>query len=88
MDLTKYYSMPIRQLSIATGVGVTTLYGLDRAKEIETYTNGKSRMIIVASFLAYVERCQRRRENASAGRSENASRAQAFSGHAKLSFPV
>jgi integrase len=32
--------------------------------------------------------CQRRRENASASRSKNASRAQAFSGHAKLSFPV
>jgi putative transposase len=31
---------------------------------------------------------QRRRENASVSRSKNASRAQAFSGHAKLSFPV
>ena len=32
--------------------------------------------------------CQRRREDASASRSKNASRAQAVIGHAKLSFPV
>jgi hypothetical protein len=37
---------------------------------------------------AVADDCQRRRENASASRSKNASRAQAFSGHAKLSFPV
>ena len=34
------------------------------------------------------DKCQRRRENASASRSKNASRAQAVIGHAKLSFPV
>jgi hypothetical protein len=42
----------------------------------------------VISAPAKPAECQRRRENASASRSKNASWAQVVSGHAKLSFPV
>jgi hypothetical protein len=61
MDLSNKITMPMRQFSEASGLGLTSCYGLDTKGEIETILVGKRRLVIVQSYLDYVER-QRRAE--------------------------
>ncbi len=42
----------------ALGMGTTRLHELIVAKELESFTSGRSRLITAASIVAYVQRCQ------------------------------
>jgi excisionase family DNA binding protein len=50
------FAVPAKKAAPAIGVGMTRLYQLINAGEIESYRDGKARKIVVASLKAYVER--------------------------------
>jgi excisionase family DNA binding protein len=49
-------AVPAKKAAPAIGVGMTRLYELIKAGEIESYRDGKARKIVVASLKAYVQR--------------------------------
>jgi excisionase family DNA binding protein len=50
------FAVPAKKAAPAIGVGMTRLYQLINAGEIESYRDGKARKIVVASLKAYVDR--------------------------------
>jgi hypothetical protein len=55
-DQTEILVLPAKKAAPSIGVGMTRLYELINAGEIESYTDGKARKVVVASLKAYVER--------------------------------
>jgi hypothetical protein len=50
------FALPPKKAAPSIGVGMTRLYELINSGEIESYTDGKARKVVVASLKAYVER--------------------------------
>jgi excisionase family DNA binding protein len=50
------FAVPAKKAAPSIGVGMTRLYELIKAREIESYRDGKARKVVVASLKAYVER--------------------------------
>lgn len=53
---TEPLAVSVKTACTILGIGVTRLYELNNAGEIQSYRDGKSRRIVVASLKAYVER--------------------------------
>ncbi|CEG09782.1 hypothetical protein BN961_03214 [Afipia felis] len=56
LDDTEILALPAKKAAPSIGVGMTRLYELINAGEIESYRDGKARKVVVASLKAYVER--------------------------------
>jgi excisionase family DNA binding protein len=54
--LEKPIGLPVKPAAKKLGVGVSTMYGLIDAGEVETFTIGRRRLVLVASLEAYVDR--------------------------------
>jgi hypothetical protein len=56
MNFRDCISMPLVPFCSATGLGRTTVYSLIAAEEIKSVTVGKRRLIIIQSYLDFLER--------------------------------
>jgi len=54
--LTNKITMRLRPFCAATGLGPTKVYELIAAGEIESFTAGKARLIVVQSYFDYINR--------------------------------
>jgi hypothetical protein len=58
VDITNKITMRLRPFCEATGLGPSKIYELIAAKEIESFTAGKARLIVVQSYFDYIKRQQ------------------------------
>ncbi|MGC2200036.1 MAG: hypothetical protein WA633_07815, partial [Stellaceae bacterium] len=57
-ELANRITMRLRPFCEATGLGPSKVYELIAAKEIESFTAGKARLIVVQSYFDYIKRQQ------------------------------